>query len=196
MKKQLLCTLFLLFIGLNSGFAKETSALFTRHRPSFVDETCTPPYNLTAFNSTTTTVNLSWNKGLPTDNAWEILLVPQLSQNLPQGIPSDNPLLENGTIIIPVTGGTAASIISNLSTASFYVCYIRTVCSPSNKSSWTAPLLFNTMVCDETEKCIYKFVLSNATNNNWNLGRMQVRQNGIVVATLGTGGVNNPNGLI
>ncbi|RZK24239.1 MAG: hypothetical protein EOO43_07665, partial [Flavobacterium sp.] len=37
--------------------------------------------------------------------------------------------------------------------------------------------------------------MTNASNSTWNGGRMQVRQNGIVVATLGTGGINNVNGI-
>jgi hypothetical protein len=83
-----------------------------------------------------------------------------------------------------------------LAPATIYYYYVRAVCQPGDDAStWTGPFIFNTITCNPADKCTYKFLLTNTTNNNWNFGRMEVRQNGIVVATLGTGGVNNPNGI-
>lgn len=195
MKKQLLYTLFLLFIGLNISHAKEKNLFFENpYSLSNFDE-CLPPSGLMITEIGLNSAKLSWTKATLTDTAWEILLIPQFSQTLPETVPSYNPTLENGAILISVTGTITEKVFSNLNNATNYVYYLRTVCSASIKSDWTTGQIFNTIICDQASKCTYKFMLTNTTNNNWNFGRMQVRQNGIVVAILGTGGVNNQNGI-
>jgi hypothetical protein len=195
MKKQLLFTSFIFSIGILSSFAKNTKVLSENFWSSTIDELCIAPSNLSASVATTTSVQLNWTKGNLTDASWEVLLIPVLSQTAPDLIPSENPILEGGAVLISITGSNAFSIISNLAAATNYVSYIRTVCSSNSKSAWSPAYVFNTLICNAAEKCSYRFLLTNTTNNGWNSGRMQVRQNGIIVYTLGTGSVNNPNGI-
>jgi uncharacterized repeat protein (TIGR01451 family) len=160
----------------------------------FSTNTCIIPSEVAVSQTTMTSANLTWVEGLPSHNAWEILVMPLTSAGAPATLPEANPVLENGAYILPVTGNPS-TVLTNLTAATNYICYVRTVCTNTAKSDWTASQLFSTLVCSTSETCTYKFLLSNTTNNNWNGGRIQVRQNGVVVATLGTGGVNNPNGI-
>lgn len=194
MKKQLLYAVLLLFIGFQFSYSNDEGHFFKGFNSSNNVEQCLPPTDPLVSDATSTSVKLSWTKATPTDNTWEVLLIPQFSQTPPQGVPADNPILENGAALISVTGA-ANKVFSNLTVATNYVYYIRTICSASTKSAWTIAGVFNTVVCDTAQKCTYRFILTNTTNNNWNGGRIQVRQNGVVVATLGTGGVNNLNGI-
>jgi hypothetical protein len=78
MKKQLLFTFFIFSIGILSGFAKNTKVLSENFWSSTIDELCIAPSNLSASVATTTSVQLNWTKGNPTDASWEVLLIPVL----------------------------------------------------------------------------------------------------------------------
>jgi hypothetical protein len=157
--------------------------------------TCPKPINQTVTGITTTTAQLGWTEAASATQ-WEVLLLAAPNAIEP-AVPGINPTVGAGDIFIQnITGPTTVN--PTLAPATIYYYYVRAVCQPGDdKSTWTGPFIFNTITCNTTEKCTYKFLLTNIPSNvnNWGGGRIQVRQNGIVVATLGTGGINNPNGV-
>ncbi|MGK4566129.1 fibronectin type III domain-containing protein [Flavobacterium sp. 3HN19-14] len=142
--------------------------------------TCFRPVALGVSSVTTNSASLSWQNGTTSDNSWEILLMPSLSDIPPTG----SPVIENG-ILIPTTNPSPLPV-SNLQPMTIYFYYIRTICSSEDKSNWARPYVFYTQGCDAADKCNYKFVLTDSGSNGWNGGRMQVRQNGIIIATIGS----------
>ena len=175
--------------------------------------TCPKPTNQTATGTISpapingiaaSTVVLGWTPGAG-ETQWEVLLL-DAPNAIPPAVPGVTPIVGDGDFhIINITGAqgavqtlsaTTSPALPTLLPATIYYYYVRAVCQPGDDAStWTGPFIFNTDTCDPADKCTYKFVLTNVSNNNWNSGRMQVRQNGIVIATLGTGGVNNANGI-
>ena len=156
--------------------------------------TCTKP---TALNVPTATITqtsavLNWVNGKITDNSWEILLVPGTTLTAPTQLPSANPVTGNGTLLIPVaTPQGSPYTVNGLTAATIYYYYVRTVCPGNDKSTWAGPFVFNTITCDDADKCIYRFVITDTGGNGWQSGTMVVSQNGIPVRilgpTLGTG---------
>ena len=166
--------------------------------------TCPKPIAQTVTGITTTTATLGWTPGA-SETQWEVLLLAAPNAIEP-AIPGITPTVGTGDFYIPNITGTAGVVqtlsattspaLPALSASTIYYYYVRAVCQPGDdKSTWTGPFIFNTVTCEPADKCTYKFILTNTTNNSWNSGRMQVRQDGIVVATLGTGGINNANGI-
>uniref|UniRef100_UPI0037C0BE92 choice-of-anchor L domain-containing protein n=1 Tax=Flavobacterium sp. TaxID=239 RepID=UPI0037C0BE92 len=175
--------------------------------------TCPKPVNQTVTGTTSPapingisaeTVVLGWTPGA-LETQWEVLLlaapnaVPPASPGIVPTVPAGSFWIQNitGTAgAVQTLSATTTPALPALANATIYYYYVRAVCQPGDDAStWTGPFVFNTDTCAATEKCNFKFLLTNTTNNNWNGGRIQVRQNGIVVATLGTGGVNNANGI-
>jgi gliding motility-associated-like protein len=155
--------------------------------------TCPKPINQTVTGITTTSAVLGWTETAAASQ-WEVLLVASPNAIAPNA-PAITPIVGVSDIYIQNIIGPA-TVTPTLAPATIYYYYVRAVCQPGDDAStWTGPFIFNTITCNPADKCTYKFLLTNTTNNNWNFGRMEVRQNGIVVATLGTGGVNNPNGI-
>ena len=154
---------------------------------------CPQPIDQTVTGIGMNSAILGWSEAASATQ-WEVLVLAA-----PNGVepaaPLANPIVGiNDSFIQNLTGATTTT--PTLQPATIYYYYVRSVCQPEiDKSAWTGPFIFNTTVCNTADTCTYKFLLTNGSNNNWNSGRMQVRQNGIVVATLGTGGVNNPNGI-
>ncbi len=144
--------------------------------------TCYQPTQLAVSGITQTAANVSWTKGMPADNNWDILLVPGPGTPV---TPGENPSTANGNILVN-TSVASAYAFTNLQSGTIYNYFIRTVCSVSDKSLWSGPFAFNTVLCDNADKCYYKFILTDTGSNGWNGARLQVRQNGIVVATLGS----------
>ena len=166
--------------------------------------TCLKPTNQTV-GTTTTTINsaiLGWTNALPlTDNHWEVLLIANTTPtpSLPPA-PPVNPVTSSTTLLFdyqnPAGLPTSTFTATGLTPATIYYYYVRTFCSTLDKSTWTGPLTFNTVTCNLVDKCNYKFVLTNTSGNSWNGGKMQVRQNGIIITTLGTTGINAAAGII
>ena len=156
--------------------------------------TCPKPTNQTVTGITTTSAVLGWTEAASAQQ-WEVLLLAAPNAVAPAA-PGITPTVQpNIDFLIPVTGATVTTP-TNLQPATIYYYYVRAVCQPGNDAStWTGPFIFNTVTCDIADKCNYKFILTNTTTNNWNGGRIEVRQNGIVVQTLGAGGINNANGI-
>lgn len=79
-------------------------------------------------------------------------------------------------------------LITGLEAGTIYDVYIRAIC-PSSTGSWSTALSFNTTICDLTDQCAYIIRTQDTFGDSWNGNIMQVRQNGIVVATI-TGPTN------
>ena len=161
------------------------------------------PLAVTVGTITQTQAVLNWTTGTPaTDTNWEILLIPSPTYILPTLLPSANGPYPTGSLLYNVNGvGTTSFLATGLTPATIYFYYIRTVCPGPDNSTWgtaaatTNPIAFNTVTCDIADKCGYKFILTNTTGSSWNGGRMQVRQNGIVVGNLGAGSINAAAGV-
>jgi uncharacterized repeat protein (TIGR01451 family) len=155
--------------------------------------TCSKPTNQNVTGITLNSATLGWTEAASATQ-WEVLLLAA-----PDGMAPPAPLATPivGASDIFIQNSTATTVSPALTTATIYHYYVRSICQLGNdKSTWTGPFIFNTLTCNETDKCNYKFLLKGTPNNNWNFGLMQVRQNGIVVATLGTGGINAPDGIM
>ncbi|OYQ49000.1 choice-of-anchor L domain-containing protein, partial [Flavobacterium aurantiibacter] len=160
--------------------------------------TCPKPTALSVTGIGLTAATFNWTNGTPTDTAWEIYLVPSFSLTPPAQLPAVNPPTDNGQLLIPVSSGSPFTVPDGtLQQARIYYYYVRTVCPGDDKSTWAGPIVFNTITCLPEDKCTYRFVLTDAGGNGWNGARMQVRQNGIIVATIGstitTAGPTNVN---
>lgn len=154
--------------------------------------TCYQPYIDVASEITTTSAKVSWSNVTGNDVSWEILVQPIDTPTVPSTVPSYNPVLENGAFIVPLNTTDNFAVLSNLTIATNYVCYVRNVCSANDKSEWSTPLLFSTKVCGEENKCTYKFLKTNLLGENWNGGLIKIIQNDVLVATL-SGTATNPN---
>ncbi|OYU78985.1 MAG: hypothetical protein CFE23_16135, partial [Flavobacterium sp. BFFFF1] len=155
--------------------------------------TCFKPTNPVVAGPTTLTgTTFTWDPGNASNTQFEILIVA--GPNPPSPLP-DNGTVSNYPIITVPAGGPYTFTVDNLLPATIYYAYVRSVCSPTDSSVWTPFPVFNTVTCADSDKCNYKFILTSAVGNNWNNGRIQVRQNGIVVATLGATGVNAAAGI-
>ena len=130
--------------------------------------TCTPPTALTAGNIGTVTASLSWTN--PTATSWQVAVQPAGS-----AIPSGPGITANTNINFGVSGLT-------LGTA--YQYWVRSDCGNGTFSPWAGPYLFNTNICEVVDQCTYTFRLE-STTAQWSGARMEVRQNGYVIKTLG-----------
>ncbi len=131
--------------------------------------TCTPPSGLPTTNIGTSTASLSWTN--PTGaTAWQVAVQTA-------GSP------------IPTAPGLAAGTntnfgVSGLTAGTAYQYWVRSDCGGGIMSPWAGPYLFNTRICEVADQCTYTFRLT-STSGQWAGARMEVRQNGVVVATLG-----------
>ena len=144
---------------------------------------CVAPINLSAGAFSTSSGTLSWTNGnFGTSTSWEVAVQPAGSP-----IPAGAGTQTNTNTNFPVTG---------LSAATPYQYWVRADCGNGTFSAWSGPFLFNTTICD-VAGCNYTFIMTDTFGDGWNGGTMQVRQNGIVVGTLGTqivgAGPNNVN---
>jgi gliding motility-associated-like protein len=132
---------------------------------------CVPPANLSAGAFSTSSGTLSWTNGtFGTSTSWEVAVQPA-GASIPAGAGTQTNINTN----FPVTGLTAATA---------YQYWVRADCGNGTFSGWSGPFLFNTTICD-VAGCNYTFILTDTFGDGWNGGTMQVRQNGIVVGTLG-----------
>lgn len=153
--------------------------------------TCARPTTLSVSNIGKTQANLLWTKGATGDSSWEILLIeavaPEYDTPPTPGI-DPTPTLKADDIIKTIDSpSTSPYLLTGLKQSKIYYYYIRTLCSDGDKSKWAGPVKFNTLPCDGTgDNCDYTFILTDSGKNGWDEARIQVRQNGIVVNTLGT----------
>ena len=131
---------------------------------------CLPPSGVTVTNIGNTSAQVNWTPITGITNY-------QVYWSTTPGIPG------TGVSGTPATGGSYT--ITGLTGATIYYVFVRTIC-PTGSSNWSAVTQFNTTVCAVADQCNYTFVLRDSFGDGWNGAQMQVRQNGIVVATIGT----------
>lgn len=130
--------------------------------------TCPQPTTLTVTNINTTSVDLGWTNVGPATQ-WQVVI-----QAPGAGVPT-------GTGILTTTN---PYIATGLTAGTNYEFYVRAVCSPTDSSTWSGPQAFSTSVCAASNRCNYTFRMIDDFGDGWNGAIMQVRQNGVVVATL------------
>ncbi|TRW22435.1 T9SS type B sorting domain-containing protein [Flavobacterium zepuense] len=130
---------------------------------------CLAPTGLNVTNVTNTSADLGW-AGQPT-GTWEYYYAEAGSP-----APTD-------ADAIPTTTNPTTVVLEE---ATNYVFYVRMVCSDTQNSPWAGPFAFSSDVCPEAQQCDYTFVLTSDFWGGWYGGTMQITQNGINVATIGS----------
>jgi hypothetical protein len=131
---------------------------------------CIPVIAVDVDNVTSSTADLTWAPAA-TETAWQIEL--GVSGFTPTGTPT------HFASSIPYIG------LTGLMNNTAYQFYMRSDCG-SEYSQWWGPFSFTTLLCDPIDKCNHTFVLLDSYGDGWNGATMQVKQGGVVVATLGT----------
>ncbi|MFT3794456.1 fibronectin type III domain-containing protein [Flavobacterium sp.] len=143
--------------------------------------TCPKPTNIQvpAAGITLDSANITWT-AVGAATGYQVAILPS---------PSTLPIPEVAWSAVQ-TGTTYPA--SGLNSGTLYDVYVRSICLDGGDIGQpSAPVTFNTIICLPEQQCNYTFTLTDSFGDGWNNARMQVRQNGIVVATLGanfTGG--------
>ena len=135
--------------------------------------TCPKPTALTIGSITDVSAVAGWTN--PTGTTWHVLVLPAGS-----AAPT---AASTGWVVANTNTGFA---LTGLSAATCYDYYVRTDCGAVNGlSTWSGPRNFCTTICNPTNQCNYTFTMTDSFGDGWNGATMQVRQNGILVATIG-----------
>jgi gliding motility-associated-like protein len=135
--------------------------------------TCPRPTALTVTNISQTSASVGWVTA-GTEASWQVLV-------LPAGSPAPTPATTGW-----VAAATNPFVVTGLTAGTSYVYYVRAVCSASDISTWSGPRAFNTTLCAPANQCLYSFVMTDSFGDGWNGNTMNIVQNGIVVATIGS----------
>jgi gliding motility-associated-like protein len=142
--------------------------------PFFTLPTCPKPTGLFTQNADLTSIEFGWIPGL-SETAWQYIVLPS---------PSTPPLPDDpawtDTTSNPVT------IDTNLNSGTAYDFYVRAVCDADDISTISGPFTSNTTICAASEQCPYTFTLTDSFGDGWNGNTMNIIQNGVVVATIGS----------
>lgn len=134
---------------------------------------CLPVNNISASNIGDTSVDLSWvGNSTASSYNWELYSAgddPAVS----------TPLLSGNEINTNFT-------LSGLTASTLYDFYVTSDCGPDGESIVTGPLNFSTAGCPVSDQCDFTFILSDTFGDGWNGNTMDVLQNGVVVAILGS----------
>ncbi|MDO4728746.1 MAG: choice-of-anchor L domain-containing protein, partial [Bacteroidota bacterium] len=130
--------------------------------------TCPRPNNLTATNINDTSVDLAWTE-TGTATQWEVVI-------LPTGSAFDD---SNA-----VTVNTNPYTFTGLGSGVLYDFYVRAVCDTNDTSTWSVPITFQTDLCPASQRCAYKFILTDQYGDGWTGNTMTVSQNGVIIQTL------------
>ena len=163
-----------IFIVISSTTATPTFA----YTLSIQEATCPQPTSLSASSFGPTSGTASWVNGTgSTATSWEIAVQPTGA-----AIPTTAGIQTNSNTNYPInTTVTGAP----LAPSTCYQYWVRADCGNGQFSPWSGPFLFCTSGCEILNQCDYTFTLTDTASDGWEGGRMQVIQNGLVVATLG-----------
>lgn len=131
--------------------------------------TCPSPSGLTVSNISQTNVDLAWTSN-GAETSWDIVYGAV-------GFDIDT----EGTI---VTATTNPFTLTGLTAATNYQVYVRANCGSGDISNWSAPIQFNTTICDLSEQCEYTFICTDSYGDGWNGGALVIEQNSITIATI------------
>ena len=140
--------------------------------------TCLPPVGSPTTNITMNSATLNWaNPSGQTYTNWEHFVQP-----FGQPIPSTagTPVSLTATANVNTLQDTTPLLLGTN-----YQYWVRADCGNGTFSPWSGPFPFTTTQCIPDDQCIYKFTLTDGGGDGWEGARMQIRQNGIVVATVG-----------
>jgi len=138
--------------------------------------TCPQPINLSGTVGGPTSATATWaNDPASLATAWEIA-VQTAGSVVPSGAGTPT-TTANYTISTTLAG---APLVAGTA----YQYWVRAACGDGLFSPWSGPYLFTTSLCELTTQCSYDFVLSD-TAGGWQGGRMEVRQSGVLLQTLG-----------
>ncbi len=141
---------------------------------------CPAPVNGTPTAIGMTDATLNWTNGTgSTSTGWEVVV--QTGAGMPT-IPPGAGFPVTG--VNPPTVSAAAAFGAPLTAATTYYYWLRADCGNGTYSLWSGPFTFNTRICEAVDQCNYTFITQDSFGDGWNGAIMQVRQNGIVVATL------------
>jgi len=149
-------------------------------------ENCAKPTNLTATGATTSSIVLGWQEA-GTATSWQYVMQP-----VGTGVPAGS----------GITSGTTSVPIGSLPASTGYEVYVRSDCGDGTFSSWTGPVLFNTL-CESldlpfsegfntgspTQFC-WTVADSNGDGETWNMDHDFDAFEGNEVAALYTDGFN------
>ena len=137
---------------------------------------CSRPNALAVDSTTTTSASFSWNAGA-TESAWDLQyrVVGDSAWTLVSGIAATNYTL-NGLL-----------------SATSYEAQVRSVCSATEFSVWSAPVTFSTVICDPEDQCVVSFFMVDSYGDGWNGASISLVDSvsGIAVQNLTVDGSTN-----
>jgi hypothetical protein len=101
-------------------------------------------------------------------------------------------VIEYGPVgFTPGSGTTAIATtnpytITGLTAATAYDVYVSEICGPGDTSRLVGPEQMSTTVCAASSQCWFYFDLTDSFGDGWNGAEVEIRQNGVAVATLGS----------
>lgn len=156
------------------AFRHDQAAIF---RTYYIDDivyeaipTCPRPSGIAQDSADLTTITASWTAN-GTGSSWT---------------------LEYGPVgFTPGTGTTVVTTsnpytITGLTAATAYDIYVSEICGPGDTSRIVGPEQMSTTVCAASSQCWFYFDLTDSFGDGWNGAEVEIRQNGVAVATLGS----------
>jgi len=139
-----------------------------------VAPTCLAPTGVTVTSTSLTTATVSWTENnTPPVGNWNVLVLPSTAP----------PPAQDATDWVLAT--TNPFVFENLTAATSYTVYVRSVCSDTDSSFWSIGYDFSTQICAPADVCDYVFTMTDSFGDGWNGNTFNILQNGIVVATIG-----------
>ena len=136
--------------------------------------TCSTPTGVTVTSTSLTTATVSWTENnVPPVGNWNVIVLPS----------NDPPPAQNATGWVPATSNPFT--VEDLTAATSYTVYVRSVCSDTDSSFWSLGYDFSTQICAPADVCDYVFNMTDSFGDGWNGNTFNILQNGIVVATIG-----------
>ena len=153
----------------------------------YVVTNCTTP---DAEEDATLTIHFTTTVACPAPQSLTVSNIDMASATVTWSSNADSFTIEYGESGFAVGTGTTATVTTNsydltgLTSGTSYTVYVTADCGVDG-SSTAASVNFNTTICAAADQCAYTFTLNDSYGDGWNGGTLQVKQNGITVATLG-----------
>ncbi|THF47323.1 T9SS type B sorting domain-containing protein [Flavobacterium supellecticarium] len=133
---------------------------------------CPPPTALAVGTLNMTSADLTW--GNPSGaTEWQVVV-----QTSGSGIPAG----AGTTVTVLPFNATTTFAGAALTAGSNYEYYVRAKCPDGSYSQWSGPKLFQLPLCNNA--CNFSFVMTDSYGDGWNGNTIDIRQNGVIIATL------------
>ncbi|SCY86538.1 choice-of-anchor L domain-containing protein, partial [Flavobacterium caeni] len=140
-----------------------------------VPPTCLAPTGVTVTSTSLTSATITWDENnTPAATSWNVLVLPSTAP----------PPAQDATGWVLATAPPFVYDV-DLTAATSYTVYVRSVCSETDNSFWSAGFDFSTQICAPADVCDYTFTMTDSFGDGWNGNTMTIFQNGIPVATIG-----------